>query len=461
MKHATLTSKWWTLAVVGSGTFMSALDTSVVNVALPVISRETGATVASLEWVMLAYLIVVSSSLLAFGRLADIHGKRRIYLMGIVIFTLGSLACSLSRTIGLLIASRALQALGTAMLFALSPALLVAAFPASERGRALGIQATLTYLGLALGPPLGGFLTQHFGWPTIFSINVPIGLAMWGLALVVLHPDRNGAGQPFDPIGAGAMAIGLAATLFALSKGGEMGWRHPLIITAALTGLLALVALLICEQRCRYPALDLKLFRNRRFAASMAAAWLSYVCAASLSFLMPFRFLLGAGWEPARVGVWMMAVPVGMVPVAALSGYVSDKVGVTLPATLGMLLVATGNACLAGFGVESPALAAVFLALTGLGAGLFTAPNNSAIMGSAPAARHGVAGAMLAAARTTGFASGIAMAGLIYMTRAGHTSTPVAADVVAAVHNGLWVTAGAALLAALGSLLRGPRHEAV
>ena len=157
----------------------------------------------------------------------------------------------------------------------------------------------------------------------------------------------------------------------------------------------------------------------------------------------------------------MMAVPVGMVPVAALSGYVSDKVGVTLPATLGMLLVATGNACLAGFGVESPALAAVFLALTGLGAGLFTAPNNSAIMGSAPAARHGVAGAMLAAARTTGFASGIAMAGLIYMTRAGHTSTPVAADVVAAVHNGLWVTAGAALLAALGSLLRGPRHEAV
>lgn len=460
MNRSAFASKWWTLAVVGSGTFMSALDTSVVNVALPVISRQTGATVASLEWVMLAYLIVVSSSLLAFGRLADIYGKRRIYMLGIVLFTLGSLACSLSRTIGLLIASRALQALGAAMLFALSPALLVAAFPAAARGRALGMQATLTYLGLALGPPLGGLLTQHFGWPTIFSINVPIGVAMWGLAWVALHPDRQNGGQPFDPVGAGAMAIGLAATLFALSKGGELGWRHPLIVAAALTGLLALVALLICEQHCAYPALDLKLFRNRRFAASMAAAWLSYVCAAALSFLMPFRFLLGAGWEPARVGVWMMTVPVGMVSVAALSGYVADKVGVTLPATLGMMLVATGNACLAGVGVDSPALAAVFLALTGLGAGLFTAPNNSAIMGAAPTARHGVAGAMLAAARTTGFASGIALAGLIYMSRAGHSATPEPAAVVAAVRNGLWVTAGAALLAAVGSLLRGPRHEA-
>jgi MFS family permease len=194
--------KWWTLAVVGSGTFMSALDTSVVNVALPVIGCETGASVASVEWVVLAYLIVVSSALLAFGRLADIHGQRRIYMAGQLVFVLGSLACGLARGIGFLVAARALQAVGAAMLFALSPAILVAAFPAGERGRALGLQATMTYLGMAVGPGLGGLLAQRFGWPAIFFINVPFGLAAWALAWRTLHPDDVRTGQPFDPAGA-------------------------------------------------------------------------------------------------------------------------------------------------------------------------------------------------------------------------------------------------------------------
>ena len=462
MNVATTTSgKWWTLAVVGSGTFMSALDTSVVNVALPVIGRETGATVASVEWVVLTYLIVVSSSVLAFGRLADIHGKRRIYMAGQVVFTLGSLACGLARGIGFLIAGRALQAVGAAMLFALSPAILVSAFPAGERGRALGMQATMTYLGMAIGPGLGGFLVQHFGWPAIFFINVPIGLLMWGLAWRALHPDGGDGEQPFDPAGATAVAIGLAAGLFALSKGGEWGWGHPAILAAAALGAGAGGALVAIERRCAHPALDLRLFANRRFTASILAAWLCYVCAAAVAFLMPFRFLLGAGWEPARVGVWMMAVPAGMLSVAAASGHLSDKVGVTLPATLGMLLVATGTACLAGFGVDSAGRAAAFLALTGVGAGLFTAPNNSAIMGAAPRARHGVAGAMLAAARTTGFAAGVALAGLIYAAGTGHGLAPAPAAVARAVRDGLWATSAAALLGAFFSLLRGPRSGGV
>ena len=447
--------KWWTLAVVGSGTFMSALDTSVVNVALPVIGRETGATVASVEWVVLAYLIVVSSALLAFGRLADIHGKRRIYMAGQVVFLLESLACGFSRGVGFLVAARALQAVGAAMLFALSPAILVAAFPANERGRALGMQATMTYLGMAVGPGLGGLLVQHFGWPAIFFINVPFGLAAWGLAWRALHPDAGGADQPFDPAGAAAAALGLAAALFALSKGGEWGWTHPAILAAAATAAAAAVALVGIEKRCAHPALDLRLFADRRFTASILAAWLCYVCAASVAFLMPFRFLLGAGWEPAQAGLWMMAVPAGMLAVAAASGHFSDRVGVTLPATLGLLLVAAGTAGLAAGGADSAARAAAFLALTGVGAGLFTAPNNSAIMGAAPRERHGVAGAMLAAARTTGFAAGVAMAGLIYVASAGHAPAAAPADVARAVARGLWATSAAALLGAVFSLVRG------
>ncbi len=167
-----------------------------------------------------------------------------------------------------------------------------------------------------------------------------------------------------------------------MSKGGEWGWTHPAIRAAAATGAVAAAALVWIEKRCAHPALDLRLFADRRFTASILAAWLCYVCAASVAFLMPFRFLLGAGWEPARAGLWMMAVPAGM------------------------------------------------LALTGVGAGLFTAPNNSAIMGAAPRDRHGVAGAMLAAARTTGFAAGVALAGLIYVAGAGHA--PAAAPVAVA-----------------------------
>jgi EmrB/QacA subfamily drug resistance transporter len=451
--------KWWTLAVVGSGTFMSALDTSVVNVALPVIGRETGAPISTLEWVILAYLIMVSASLLVFGRLADIHGKRRIYMAGQLVFVLGSLGCGLSGRIGLLIFFRAFQAVGAAMLFALSPAILVSAFPGSERGRALGMQATMTYLGMSIGPALGGFLTQHFGWPSIFFVNLPVGLGMWILAYKTLQSDAQGDSQPFDPAGASALAVALAALLFALSKGGGWGWGHPLIAGPAMLGGCAIAAFIVIEKRIAHPALDLGLFDNRRFTASILAAWLCYLCFASVAFLMPFFLLSAAGYSAARTGLVLMAIPLAMMSVAAPSGHLSDKLGVTLPATAGMLLVAAGIGLLGGIGPgDSAKQIAVYLALAGLGAGLFTAPNNSAIMGAVPPNRQGVAGAILAAARTMGFAAGVALAALVYTTALGPGAASPAPDAIAgAVRMGMRITVLAALAGAACSLLRGPR----
>lgn len=450
-------SKWWTLAVVGSGTFMSALDGSVVNVVLPVISRATRAPVSTVEWVVLAYLLTVSASLLVFGRLADIHGTRRIYMLGQAVFVAGSLCCGLSGTVGLLVLSRVLQAVGAAMIFALSPSILLAAFPAHERGRALGMQATLTFLGLSVGPGLGGVLTQHFGWPAIFYINVPVGCAALWIAHRVLSADGRGGGQPFDPAGAGALAVTMASLLFVLSKGWEFGWGHPLIAASAAVAVAGGVFFVAVERRVAHPALDLGLFLNRRFTVSVLAAWLCYLASAAVNFLMPFYLLSAAGYSPAHAGVVMMFVPLGMMSVAGVSGYVSDKVGVRLPATAGMVLMAAGAGLL---GMTSPAFSAHHLAanllLVGVGGGLFTSPNNHAIMAAVPQERRGVAGAVLAAARTVGFASGVAVAGWVYMAclgASGEAADP--AGVARAVRLGMRLTAVVALAAAVCSLSRG------
>lgn len=446
--------KWWTLAVIGSGTFMAALDGSVVNIALPVIRQATHTSVSTVEWTILAYLIAVGASLLVFGRLADMYGKRLIYMAGQGTFVLGSLGCGLAGQIEFLIGARVIQAVGAAMMLALSPAILISAFPGSERGRALGMQATVTYLGLAIGPALGGFVTQHFGWPAIFFVNVPVGLCALVAAHKVLRSDRQAGEQPFDPAGALALAVGLAAALFVLSKGGELGWGQHRVVGLAALAVAALGLFAAIERRSAHPALDFSLFQNRTFSFSVLAAYLCYVATAAVSFLMPFYFLAAAGLTASQAGLRLMAVPLAMLAVTGPSGVLSDKVGVRLPATLGMVLMSSGIAALGWLrlGAQSGGILAG-LALTGIGAGLFTSPNNSAIMGAVPIRRQGVAGAILGLARTVGFASGVAAAGLVFVA-AGNTGTPAA--VADAVRMGLRATAAVALAGAVCSAMRGP-----
>jgi len=455
--------KWWTLAVVGSGTFMSALDTSVVNVALPVIGRATHSSVSTVEWVILAYLIAVGSSLLVFGRLADLYGKRIIYMSGQMVFVLGSLGCGLSGKIEWLIVSRVIQGVGAAMIFALGPAILVSVFPGHRRGRALGIQATMTYLGMSIGPALGGFLTQHFGWPSIFFINVPIGVGMWFMAYQVLDNDRPEMVQPFDPAGAAAMAMGLASLLFALSKGGEIGWGNPWIVGLGMLAAGCLSLVVIMEKRMEHPALDFGMFSNRMFSSSVLAAYLCYAATASIFFLMPYYLFHAAGVSVSQTGLVMMAIPLTMMAVAALSGTLSDKVGVVGPATMGMGLMAVGIGWLGQLDLTySTRHIAACLALIGMGAGLFTAPNNSAIMGSVATHRRGVAGAILAAARTVGFATGVAVAGMIYTSfLSGNNGTGTPEEVAYAVRMGMRTTMVMALVAAFCSALRGRSSNAI
>lgn len=446
------------LLAVGVGTFMSALDGSVVNTILPVLNRYFGGDVASIEWVTVIYLLVLSGLLLSFGRLGDLRGHKAVYIGGFAIFVLGSALCGLAPTVLALVTFRALQAFGAAMLAANAPAILTANFAPAQRGQALGMQATMTYLGLTVGPALGGWLTERFGWQAVFYINVPVGLAALLLSLRLIPQDPPAADRErFDLAGAATFIAGLVALLLGLNRGHDWGWGSPEVLALLFTALLLLVAFIIVEQRVSNPMLDLSLFRRRLFSASVASAVLNYIALYSITFLLPFYLIQGRAFSPAQAGLLLTTQPMVMAISAPLSGTLSDHIGSRLPSTLGMGILAIGLLLLSRLGLASPPSQVMqALIVTGLGIGVFVSPNNSALMGSAPRQRQGVAAAMLATARNTGMVVGVGMAGAIYATvMARGQAIGAATPLFDAVSAGFLAAGCVACLGALTSAVRG------
>jgi EmrB/QacA subfamily drug resistance transporter len=414
--------RWWVLLAIGAGTFMAALDGSVVNTTLPVIRAAFAADVARIEWVVTVYLLVLSSLLLSFGRLGDLHGHRRVYLSGFALFIAGSALCGLAPGVEALIAFRALQALGAAMLSSNSPAILTKSFPSAERGRALGLQATMTYLGLTAGPSLGGWLAQHVGWRMIFYINLPVGLAALALSARFVPRDRPaGRAPPFDLPGSAAFIVSLVALLLALNQGHAWGWTSPAVLALLAAASLALAGFVALERRAPHPMLDLNLFRNPLFSGATASAVFNYICIFSVLFLMPFYLIQGRGLNAAQAGLLLTAQPLVMAAVAPLSGALSDRIGTRAPAGLGMAALAAGLLLLSRLGPQAPHSQIILaLAVAGLGTGAFISPNNSALMGAAPRARQGIAAGVLATARNVGMVLGVGLAGAIFTTVLAH-----------------------------------------
>ena len=457
MESADRRSRAWILLAVGVGTFMSALDSSIVNVVLPVIRAETGAGIAAVQWTVTTYLLAVSGALLGFGRLGDLQGHKRVYLWGFWVFVGGSLLCGVAPTVALLAAARAMQGIGAAVLFANSPAIVTTNFPAARRGQALGLIATATYLGLTVGPPLGGWLADTLTWRAVFFINVPVGalaLAI-GVHFIPDDPPRS-TGERFDIAGAALFTAGLVALLLGLNQAHALGWGSPPIL--GLLGLAAalLAAFLWWEWRDDYPMLDLRLFRDRVFSASTSGALLNYVAVYTLVFLMPFYLIQGRGLSASAAGALLMVQPAVMAVTAPLAGSLSDRVGSRLLATVGMTIMAVGLVALATLppSVSLVAVAAT-LAVVGLGTGTFISPNNSALMGAAPRHRQGVAAAVLAEARNVGMVLGVGMAGAIFTTFLPRT--PGAADYITAASAALYAAAAAAALSAAVSAIAGAR----
>jgi EmrB/QacA subfamily drug resistance transporter len=449
--------KWWIFAAVGIGTFMSALDGSVVNTILPVIRTHFNSDVATVEWVVVVYLLVVSSLLLTFGRLGDMRGHKNLYVTGFLIFVAASAVCGLASSAAMLVAARGVQALGAAMLFANSPAILTKAFPPQQRGQALGMQATMTYLGLTVGPSLGGWLAQAFSWRAVFYINVPVGLLAFALSLANIAAETHDPAhhERFDGLGALLFSAGLVALLLGLNQGHAWGWDSPAVLVCLVGAAALLGSFLWLEGRTHAPMLDLSLFRVRLFSASTASAVLNYICLYSVLFLMPFYLIQGRGLNPAQAGLLLTAQPIVMAIAAPLSGSLSDRIGSRLLSTAGMAILAAGLFLLSRLGPGSPTGWIVgSLAVTGLGTGIFISPNTSALMGSAPRNRQGIASGILATARNVGMVLGIGLAGAIF------TSLTVGRPdeaLFSAVRVGLVVGAGIAVVGVITSFVRGAK----
>lgn len=444
------------LMVVGLGTFLSAAQGSTVNLALPDIGRALDAPIDVTGWVVSGFLLAVTVLLLLAGRASDLLGHRRVYLVGQVLFGLASWGAGLGDAIETLIAARLLQGAGGAMVMATGPALLTMSFPVSQRGRALGMLATATYTGLTVGPPIGGWVVAAFSWRWVFYLNLPVALLIALLGWLYLPREVERPPARFDWAGAMALVAGLPLLLVALAQGGRWGWSSPATIGCGAAGSAILLLFVALERRGTHPLLDFRLFRSRVFTGAVLSALGNYVALFIPIILLPFYLVEGLGIAESRAGWLLSAQPLLMALVASPSGRLSDRIGSRGLATGGLLVLAAGLTGLATVGSGSSTYAvAVWLGVMGLGTGIFISPNSSALMGSAPRQQQGVAGGVMAVARSLGMILGVASATSIFVAAGGHTGRRWVEADYHAMRVALVVAAAVSVTSALAAALRG------
>ena len=410
--------KWLILTSVSLGSLMATLDGSIVNIALPAIETDFRIGLNSVEWVVVAYLLVVGSLLLPFGRLGEVLTFKRVYLAGFAIFTVASVCCGASPNAAMLVAFRVVQGVGAAMLMAMGPAIVAHTFQDHERGRALGLNGVSVAIGLSLGPALGGILTQVASWRAIFLINLPIGLLAILWAARVLPSEKPGKDQSFDVKGAALSGVALFALLLALSDGQEWGWTSPVVVGLFIAFVVLGAAFLRVERRSIQPMIDLALFKIRPFSAGLASVVVAFAGLFTATFLLPFLLEQGRGFSPIEAGLLLTPVPITMALVAPISGAASDRFGPRVLASTGMALMALSLVSLTQLPVDFALPDLVWrLVLLGVGQGMFMSPNSSAVLGSVPRPRIGTASGTLAQMRVNGQAVGIALSGAIVATR--------------------------------------------
>lgn len=462
--------KWWALVAVGSGTLMATIDGSIVNISLNTLVNVFSSTLSAVEWVVLSYLLTITCLLLTMGRLGDMFGKRRIYLIGFVVFTLSSALCGFSISIPMLIASRVLQAIGAAMMQAVGTALLVTAFPPEERGMVLGLNGSIVALGILLGPVLGGILLRQVGWQSIFFVNIPVGvIGMWLTVRSIKSDNVNTTSESFDYIGAGLMFLSLFGLLLGLTEAPTWGWFDPRSLALFALFLIAGCGFLYWESTTKTPMLQLALLRNSAISLNLLAGLMLFMALAFNILLTPFYLQLVRNLDTQMTGFILIAQPIALSLVAPLSGRLSDRLGARGLTIMGLITAALGLFTYTFDNETSPLwLVLISLLLLGCGIGLFQSPNNSTIMGNTPSNQLGVASGLLAIVRNLGQTAGIAIAGAVWSSRviatAGQVYDPITAAPTSALSTGyeqaMMVGAGILLLAIVPSLLGGKAAHA-
>jgi EmrB/QacA subfamily drug resistance transporter len=447
-----------TLWAIGLGTLINSLSSATINLALPVLGRDLGISLEDSRWVVQAFLLTVAVCLPITGKASDLLGYRRLYLAGFVLFGLASLLCALAPGFGSLVGARILQGVGGAMGMATAPALLLTAFPAHKRGKALGILSTATYIGLTLGPPLGGILVAHLGWRWTFGINVPLcALILWMGTVMIPRADPGRHGRIHLP-SVVALFAGLPLFLFALSEGPRQGFGSLAIQSSAIVGVLSLAAFLWQQGKTEHPLIDLGLFSDRTFSGAVLSAVCNYVGLFVPILLLPFYLQEGLGRDPGHAGLILSAQPLLMALVASPSGWLSDRIGTRALAMGGMLVLALGLGALSLLdGTASTAAVVGCWAVVGLGTGIFISPNSSALMGATPKHLLGTAGSLLAQARILGMLLGVALGTILFQAWGGKTGHPWQPTEFAAMQIAVRFAAAVALLGALAAYFRKPR----
>jgi EmrB/QacA subfamily drug resistance transporter len=442
------------LMVVSVGTLLTAMSGSAVNLALPHLGREFQISIELSRWVVQAFLLAVGMLLLVVGRLSDSVGHRRIYLVGFTTVGGTAIGCALAPSFAWLVAFRLLQGVGGAMVMASSPALLTTSFPAIQRGRVLGVQATATYVGLTIGPPLGGLIVAWLGWRGIFYLMVPISALIIALGLWALpKTTRQATRSKFDWPGTVTLTFGLPLVLTAISEGPLWGWSHWRLWLCVVVGLVSLIAFVRVERDSPRPLLDLSLFRSTVFVGAVLSATANYVALFMVILLLPFFLQESLNLNAVRTGVVLSVQTAIMALVASPAGWLSDRFGSRGLAVTGLSILSLGLLGLS-FSIDgcTDLVVALWLGVIGLGTGIFISPNSSALMGSAPRQQQGVAGAVLAEARILGMLIGVVIGSAVFQVAGGRTGNAWRPEDLVALRYALWT---AAAIAFAGTIIAG------
>jgi EmrB/QacA subfamily drug resistance transporter len=456
--------KWWTLGAVAFGLFMIMLDNTIVNVALPSIQRDLKITVSELEWVVTGYALTFAVLMLTGGKLADLLGRRLVFVIGLAVFTGASLACGLAPNAGFLIGARVVQGVGSALMNPATLSIIVATFPPRQRGMAIGIWAGVSAMALAIGPLVGGLIAEHLHWSWIFFINVPVGVLGIVVARLVIAESRDTSReQRLDLPGLLVSGAGLFALTYSLIEANTYGWTSIRILTLFGIAAAALLTFVLLEQHQRLPMLDLSLFRSGTFAGANAVMLLVGLAMFGVFFFISLFVQNILGYSATQAGAAFLPMTGLIVLIAPIAGKLSDRIGSRWLMACGMTLVAGGLVIFAQLDRSSSYWNILpGMVVGGLGIALAMTPTTAAAMGSVPTDKAGVGSAVLNSMRQVGFAMGVAVMGAIV---ASYVSVPrtdprAAPQFVTGLQHALYVASAIAFTAALVAVavVRKVRH---
>ncbi|MDD3815306.1 MAG: MFS transporter [Desulfocapsaceae bacterium] len=469
MSQSDSPNPWLFFCMVAIGVFLSTMDSSMVNVALPTIMRSFTTTLAQTEWVALIYLLTITITLLIWGRLSDRLGKGKMYLLGMLVFSIGSVACYLASSLSMLIFCRFIQACGASMMMSSGPAIIKMVFPVHQLGRALGLVGIATSIGLMSGPVVSGFLIQFFSWRFLFLVTVPVSLLCFGVGwcwLLPLIPSPSLESLKttrFDWTGLVVWTLLLALAVLASTHYGAFSTR---MVSSGLLGFCVLLFLFkMIEQRAEEPLLPLFLFKDRYYAIGMSCAALSFVVLFVVLLLIPFYLDYVLRLPVKRIGLVMMSVPLAVFVVSPLSGWLYDRMGARLLTTTGLTLCCLALVFLCFLDEHSMVIDVAWrLVLLGAGQALFLSPNTASVLAAVDSRHIGITSGMLATARNLGMLVGVTLAGLIFREVFSFLSGGLDVKDFSSVHTtafirSLQISFGlTSLVAMIGALLSGRRE---